>query len=91
VNPSDGDALNPRAGVELPPDVRAALDPRRQMGHTGRILFAVRGAPHTAARVVEGFLGHRRYAVYVILLALLAAIKLTRIDDQLITLIDVAR
>jgi hypothetical protein len=60
------------------------------MGRPGRILFAVRGAPHTASKVLASFLGHRRYRVLVILLALLAVSKLLGIDSELGSLIDKA-
>jgi hypothetical protein len=65
-----------KPGDDLPPDVKAALDPRLQMTRAERWILAFHTGFAIFDKVIEGFLGRRRYATIGTLLVLLFAIRL---------------
>jgi hypothetical protein len=83
-----GDDPTSWSGDDLPPDVRAALDPRLQMGRAARLFHAVMAALVITGVVLEAFLGRRRGTVFVQLLTILVLIKTWGIDGPLIALVD---
>jgi hypothetical protein len=70
------DASDPSSGGDLPPDVNEALDPRLQIARWERWLLAAHTGLAILDKVIEGFLGRRRYATIAALLGILFAMRI---------------
>ncbi|GAA0340786.1 hypothetical protein NE235_35825 [Actinoallomurus spadix] len=69
-------AGDPTPGDDLPPDVIEALDPRLQMARWERWLLVYKTGFAIVDKVIEGFLGRRRYQTIAYLLLALFALRM---------------